>query len=163
VSDKLPPTKRKPKRLPDEELAAILAHASLHDAKSASERFHVSLRSIQRWKAELRAGKLPGVASLVAEQKQKALERSTDLLTETFDMSLRALQTKLPEMTGRQIVGACKILGELRQGRDFLTEPDVDGSRANQPAPSAQEHKGPPPKRARGEASGADEGRDPVH
>jgi hypothetical protein len=167
MADKAKPTRRgrKPKKTDPVEMAAILAHASLHDAKSAASKFSVSERTIARWRAALAAGDLPEVAKLVGQQKQKTLERCSDLLNETFDMSLRALQKKLDEMTGRQIVGACKILGELRQGRDFLSDPDPDVERsgAGESPAGDEEGAGGATTRARRTPPSSVDGDSPIH
>ena len=115
---------RKPKVIDHGEIASILAYASLNDDKAAAAEFKVSARTIQRWRADLRAGKSPEVAKLVAKQRELALGRNGDLLVETFDKALQALQKKLDSdaLPGKELIEACKMLGELRQDRDFLND-----------------------------------------
>lgn len=155
---KKPRRGRRPKVVEPNEIAAILAYASLHDDKAAAGQFKVSPRTIQRWRSALRAGSLPEVAKLVATQRTEAIERNQDLLVETLDKFLRQLQTKVEGFTNEELIDGCKMLGELRQGRDFLNE-DVDGPRPNQPSARDEAPAGGAQGRTRKPASGADAGR----
>lgn len=134
---------KKLRRVDPQHVATILAYTALHGRDKAAEEFKVGRRSIDRWKAKVERGEWPEVARLGAEQRSKALARSSDLLTETFDKALKALQEKLTEMTGRQVVGAIKICGELIQGRDFLSPEDVDRPRQSEPPPGDEAGAGP--------------------
>jgi len=136
--------KRPPKALDVGELAVILAHADRHGDKATQKQFGISRRTLQRYREAIRAGRAPELAQLVTDQKKAALQRCSDLLSETYEMALKQLQTTLPSATVREAVGAVKILGELR-----LTSKGL-GLDDKQPGDSGE-----------GESPQADGGRDP--
>lgn len=119
---------RPPRSVDTTEVAAILAFADLHTDEAAAKQYRISVRSIQRWKLAVHKGDRPGVAELVAENKRVVLEKNSDLLDETFEVALTALQEKLKDPnagnTLRQVAGALKIAGELKLQRDFLRDDD---------------------------------------
>jgi hypothetical protein len=141
---------RRTRRVDDATMATALAYAELHDDKAASKKFGIAIRTLQRRRADVKAGKADGLAELVADQKQVAVERCADLLTETFELGLRKLSALLTEpdddeeddgapgspvaarkskkrrITPREVIGAVKILGELRMTRNMLNEGDDD-------------------------------------
>jgi hypothetical protein len=124
----LPKQGRPPKSVDQAEVAAILAFAALHTDEAAAKQYRVSVRTIQRWKLAVKEGNRPEVAELVAQNKRTALEAHSDLLDETFEVALKALQDKLKDPaagnTLRQVAGALKIAGELKLQRDFLRDDD---------------------------------------
>lgn len=126
----IPRVKRPPKKLDPAELATILAYAGTHTDKAAAEKFGLSTRTILRHKEAIRDGKAPELAALVAQQKQVAYERCADLLTETYELSLRRLQELLPTATGQLALDSAKVLGELRITRGFFGESESDPARS---------------------------------
>jgi hypothetical protein len=116
---------------------------------------------LRRAKARIKADPKAELAVLVSDQKQQAIERTKDLLTETFELCLRVLQHQLNEalkedpfepeltvddgpnghrgkktkrrITPREVIGAAKILGELGMTRNVLGEGDDDDD-GEQPA-----------------------------
>jgi hypothetical protein len=138
--------RRPPKAIAPEELATILAYAELHSDKDACERFGVSARTLQRHRAELRSGKHPALAALVAEKKQLAVERCEDRLEQVYQAALDALQKRIADdgletrMSGRELVGAIHILGNQLVTRKALTGDDdqpVGDDREGSPAQAA--------------------------
>lgn len=121
--------KRPPKRVDPAELAAILAFAATHTDRAAAAKFGISIRTISRHREAIRDGKAPELAQLVADQKNVVAARCADLLTETYEQSLRRLQEILPSATGQLALDAAKKLGELRITRGVLGEPDTDAPR----------------------------------
>lgn len=104
-------------------LAAILLYQENHGYEAAAKKFGMSRRSIMRRRQELIAGKNPALAKLMAQHKATALERVSDLLTETFDTILRRLLELLPNADIDQVLRATKTVGELRVARDVLNDP----------------------------------------
>jgi hypothetical protein len=119
--------RRPPKRIAVEEMATILAYADLESDKAASDRFQVSSRTLQRYRAELRAGKDPSLAALVDQKKSQAAKRCEDLLVNVYERGLRALGLRIDDagaetrMKDRDLVGAIHILGNQLVTRDVLT------------------------------------------
>ena len=131
---------RPPKTIPVEEVAAVLACAELHTDKVAAQQFNVSERTIQRRRREMLSGDCPELASLVAAKRREATKRCQDLLTETFEHSLKRLQQVLPAAECRDVVGAVKILGELQIVKKSLgVEDDEQPGATEQSEPSAQD------------------------
>jgi hypothetical protein len=144
-------------------MASALAYARLHCDKAASEKYNVSVRTLQRKRSSIEAGNELELAALVTDQKREATERCKDLLTHTHEQALRALCLRFDlsgeqRMTDRDLVGAIKILGSQRTQRDVFLEPENDDGR---PAPgdsrgaSAQGHAPQDPRRAEGAQSPA--------
>jgi transposase-like protein len=122
------------------ELASWLSHAATFGVKEAARKFGCSERTIERWRARIANGELPEVAALVAEQKRQAQERCNDLLTETYEASLRRMQEVLPNASPRDVIEAVKTLGELRITRGVLGADDEQpgsGSQGSAPEGSA--------------------------
>lgn len=119
------------------ELAVILAYGDRHGDKAAAEKFKVSHRTLQRYRAAVREGKAPELAKLVTDQKAVALERCQDLLTETYEAALRRLQAVLPNASPREVIGAVKIVGELHMTRNAL-EGDDEQPGTDRPGEAAQ-------------------------
>lgn len=140
---------RRGKRVDNATLASALALAALHGDKSASEKFGVSSRTLQRAREAIRDGKAPELARVVAEQKAHTVTVCRDLLRETFEKSLRRLQDVLPDAEPREVIGAVKIVGELVVARDALNgeQPgaDSESSEAEEAAGAASEASSPPP------------------
>lgn len=141
--------KRPPKALEPGELAVILAHAERHGDRATQKQFGISRRTLQRHREAIRDGRAPELAQLVADQKKVALARCSDLLTETYELALKQLQTTLPNATVRESVGAVKILGELRlTGKGLGLDEQQPGD--NREGPNPQEAGGGTSKAAGG-------------
>jgi hypothetical protein len=102
------------------ELAVILAYGDRHGDKAAAERYKLSHRTLQRYRAAMREGRAPELSKLVTHQKGAAVERCLDLLTETYEVALKRLQEVLPNAEPREVIGAVKIVGELCLTRNAL-------------------------------------------
>lgn len=150
--------KRPPKRIPLEELASILAFADLESDKAAAERFSVSERTLQRYRAEVRAGRNPKLAELVEQRKRQTTERCADLLVSVYEKGLTALGRRIEDaaaesrMKDRDLVGAIHILGNQLVTRNVLTgdeqqPPGGDRASASAAAPAAR---GAPPAAGQG-------------
>lgn len=119
---------RPPKRIAPEELASILAYAELESDKAASERFNISSRTLQRYRAELRAGERPDLAALVDQKKSQTTKLCEDLLASVYERGLVALGRRIEDtgtetrMKDRDLVGAIHILGNQLVTRDALTD-----------------------------------------
>lgn len=118
---------RAPKSITDEEMSAILAYASVHDDKAASEKFNVSCRTLQRRRKAIADGKAPALAKLVEIQKKEALKRTGDLLVHVWEAGLKALCERIQargedRMVDRDLTGAIHILGNQRVVRDSLLD-----------------------------------------
>lgn len=136
--------RRPPKAIAPEELATILAYAALHSDKDACEKFGVSARTLQRYRADLRSGKHPSLAALVEQKKQLAIERCEDRLQRVYERALDALEKRFAEegletrMTGRELVGAIHILGNQLVTRQALTGDEHQPVGNDREGPSAQ-------------------------
>ena len=129
------------------ELATILAYGDRHGDKAAADKFGVSNRTLQRYRAAMRDHRAPELSRLVAHQKERAVERCLDLLTETYEAALKRLQEVLPHAEPREVIGAVKIVGELcltrnaLQGEDDkLASGDSQGAAAQGSAPVSATH-----------------------
>lgn len=130
--------KRPRKQIDPAELATILAFGDRHGDKKAAAEFKVSLRTLQRYRAAVRDGKMPELAELVAQQKRAAVERCSDLLAETYEKTLRRLQEVLPQAQPREVIGATKIVGELMITRDVLRSDHEQQLGPDRQSPEAQ-------------------------
>jgi len=150
-----PSTRQRPRKAVDPaELAAILTFAELHGDKAASEQFGVSCRTLQRYRAELRAGRHPALAALVAQKKTDTAQRFEDQLTGVYERGLEALRRRIDDtgqdtrMKDRDLIGAVHILGNQLVTRRALTgddEPTRDDSAGAAPAaPGAAGPDAPP-------------------
>lgn len=113
---------RPPKPIDDHELSIILTYARRHGTKSASERFDVSDRTIQRRMAAMREGKLPVVAKLVDEREAQSLERCASVLDETYEHLLQELQSRAKTATTSELIEAVRTVGELQVSIKVLTD-----------------------------------------
>ncbi len=129
---------RPTKRIDAQELATILSYGDLHGDKAASAKFGVSLRTIQRRRAELKTGANAKLAGLVVEAKGRSLEPVTDLLTKTYEAALTRLDQLLPTADFDQTVSAFRALGDLHLARQALTSDDDDGNGDNRSGSAAQ-------------------------
>lgn len=132
-------TRRPPKRLEWQEVSDVLAYADIHGAAKAAKEFNVSVRTIYRYRAGVREGRLPSVADLVTRKKAEAAKENSSLLKETLDEALRSLKEKLPDATVAQLIDAVKSLGELQASVEMvgrlLQEPSrEDGAGADREA-----------------------------
>lgn len=116
--------KAKRKRAPNyepERAAAIVAEAMYVGDKAAAKRWHVSVRTVERYRARVAADAT--LAALV-ERKTKALETEWTQEAVAF---LRTGLRKLRELAEdckvdqiRDVAGAIKIVGELQVVREAL-------------------------------------------
>ncbi len=120
--------KRPPKRIDSTELATILSYGDMHGDKAAAEKFGVSLRTIQRRRAELREGKDDALAALVVSAKSKAVAGREALLASTYETALRRLETLLPTADFDQTVSAVKVVGDLQLAHDALNDDEDEGT-----------------------------------
>lgn len=121
-----------PKRPSPERMAEILSHADIATIEATAAKYNVSERTIWRWKASLANGELPKVADLVARLKEAATQRCKDLLTETFESSLRRIGAQLPQATISEAVKAAEMCGDLLITRRVL---NVEGDSEGEAAP----------------------------
>ena len=117
----------------------MLAYAERNGDRATAVKFGVAARTLQRYRRRMNAGELPELAVLVANQKRRAIERVTDLLTETYELALTTLKDKLPGATVSEVIEAVKTTGELRITRGVLGGAD-DGE---QPVPDPASTKPP--------------------
>lgn len=125
------PKKRPPKSIDMEEMATILSYAELHGDKAAAAEFNVSTRTLQRRRAKMREGNDDSMVALVAQHKGQALERCSDLLTNTYEAALRRLHDVLPGATVEESISAVQMLGELHISRKAILGVDGDDDEAN--------------------------------
>ena len=123
--------KRPPKRIEASELAAVLSYGDLHGDKAAAEKFGVSLRTLQRRRAEVRDGKNDKLAALVVGAKSKAVAGREALLAETYGAALERLRDLLPGADFDQTVSAVKVVGDLQLATDALNDDEDDESTGN--------------------------------
>lgn len=116
--------KRKPRRhfrMPSKaEAAVIVAFSDEVGVKAAARAHGVSTRALQRYRSAVSSGSDPELASLVAQTRQEAIARCTDLLATTYDQALRKLSEQLVNADARTALDAVKVLGELKLTRDAL-------------------------------------------
>lgn len=123
-------TRRKKKyrstaKIPDEEMAGILAYADQHGAPKAAEHFNISKRSIDRRRRDIREGKSPSLAKVVDRLKRNALERNQDLLTEAYEVVLTQIKKKAPRAQFPDLVKGAKELGDLHVTTKELNRDDA--------------------------------------
>jgi hypothetical protein len=155
--------KRKPKRPPNKphhDMAEALAYGQLFGDSAASEKFSISIRTIQRRRSEIAKGQKPELAAIVAQNAKIATMRSRDLLTDTYEAALKALaeriaaRDKCDRMKDYNLIGAIGILGSQKMTRDMVMSEDVvvEGYDADNE---------PPPGYRGSEAAAQAPGRDP--
>lgn len=136
-------TRRPPKPITPEELASILAYAELQGDKAASDKFNISIRSLQRHRHQLRSGARPDLAGLVAERKSVASKRCEDLLLSIYERGLNALGLRIDDtqaetrMKDRDLVGAIHILGNQMVTRDVLIADEEQPTGRDRPSAGA--------------------------
>ncbi len=136
------------KSIPNEELAAILAFATANGDKAASQKFGVSCRTLQRHREAIRAGRVPELAALVAENNQRVSKECQDLLTSTYEKALRALAKRIDsgDMKDWNLIGAVQTLGSQRLTRDLTQEglspdqDDAESTASDRGSPTASAH-----------------------
>jgi hypothetical protein len=119
----------------DDQLAIILSHAATFGTGAAAREFGLNRKTIQRYQADLREGKRPELAALVASETSKAKERSRSKIHRALDALLDrviflAPSAKLPEA----ILGVEKV-GDLATTRQVL---GVTGDSEGEAAPGPQ-------------------------
>lgn len=147
----VPRRKRPPKSIPLDELASILAYADLQSDKAAADKFGVSERTLQRYRARVRSGAHPQLAELVEQRKYQTAERCANLLVEVYEKGLAALGRRIEDsaaesrMKDRDLVGAIHILGNQLVTRKVLIEDEQQPSGCDRPsaAPAAAGSRGP--------------------
>jgi hypothetical protein len=130
MADK-PKRKRKrqpPKGVDEAELAIILSHAATFGANATSKQFGVSVRTIQRYQARIKAGECPGVAERVAAEHKAAVSRSRDKLHLCLDKLLDRIMELAPTATMEQSIDASDRIGGLIVTRQAYGTPDDAGT-----------------------------------
>lgn len=119
------PSKGHPKRPETEVMAEVLSFAAKETLEAAEAKYGFSQRTIWRWRAAVRDGKLPEVAKLVTEIKAEAVARCKDVLTEAYEVSLRRIVTLMPTANISEATKAAEMCGGLKITKDALGgEPD---------------------------------------
>jgi hypothetical protein len=153
-------------------MAEALAYGQLFGDSAASEKFGISIRTIQRRRSEIAKGQKPELAAIVAQNAKIATMRSRDLLTETYEAALKALaeriaaRDKSDRMKDYNLIGAIGILGSQKMTRDMVEGESitVSGYDADE-QPNAGDRGGPPSDQTEGRDPGAQAGgpSSPVH
>ncbi|MEN6535488.1 MAG: hypothetical protein ABFD89_17625 [Bryobacteraceae bacterium] len=115
------------------QIAAMLSHSATFGVAAAAKQFQVNRRTIQRHQKDVNEGKRPDVSQLIATQRKRATERCQDLLADTLEKTLKRLGELVPEAGIRDVVGAAKILGELKITRDTLGNNEQPGADTTDP------------------------------
>lgn len=144
--------KSSPKRPSPERMAEILSIVDIEPPNKIADKYGVSERTIWRWKAAMAKGELPDVARLVSKLKSAAAQACKDLLTSTFDASLRRIGAQLPRASISEAIKAAEMCGDLLITRKVL---NVEGDPEGETAPGNEGLVGRP--------TGSAEERQPVH
>jgi hypothetical protein len=122
------PTGRRTSKLDDNEVAVILSHAATFGVTAAAKEFCLSRRTIQRYQADIRAGKNQQLARLVAAESDRAKERNRSKLHRALDAFLDRALELAPTAELPKVLDGIKTMGDLVTKRDvFLGDAEPDG------------------------------------
>jgi transposase len=127
------------KRISVAEMAAIIAYADLHKDADAAKRFRVAAKTIQRYRKDIREGRAPELAELVAQAKAKAAAKHGDLLDEALELALKRITKLLPKASMKEALEAVQVLGDLKIQRDVFGN---EGSKAGSARSAASKAEG---------------------
>lgn len=135
-----PPSTKQGKPRSSDEMATILVLARATSQAKAGAEFGVAAKTIGRWEAAIRVGKLAEVALLVREKEAAEARKRADRLDSAYETALTQLEAKLAGASVDQLISATKMLGELRITRDSLDDDELD--RADSEGPGVEEASG---------------------
>ncbi len=131
------------------EIASILTYGEIHGDRKAAAHFGISLRTIQRYRKQLKEGDNPEMARVVAEVSQHVATKHRDLMDEVFELSLQSLKVRVVSalankspIKDRSLIEAIRILSEQRVTRDFLLEDEDNDELGSVDLESATEAEG---------------------
>jgi hypothetical protein len=127
------------KAMPDDaERAIILSHAATFGVGSAAKEFKVSRRTIERYRADIRAGNNPKLAALVATESERAKERNRSKLHRALDAFLdRAIELAPKADVSKTLEGVTRIGDLVTKRQVFFGDDELDGR-----DPGASPHEG---------------------
>lgn len=112
----------------DQELAIILSHAATFGTGASAKEFGLNRKTIQRYQKDIREGKRPELAALVAAETEKSKARSRDKMQKAIDVLLdRAIQLAPSAQLG-EVVNAIEKIGDLAGSWKVMgVKPDSEG------------------------------------
>ncbi len=140
-------------KIDPERVARIVADADIMGEESAANRHGVSVRTIYNYRK--RAAKDAAVAEAYKSKKSLINEKLDNDWSASLDRALCTTVSKIDELVAkatlenlRDVVGACKILGELKITKDALSDeqPGADrqgGTPSPNGSPEAPASEGP--------------------
>ena len=108
------------RKIPADELAAILAFAKLNGRAKAAKRFAIADTTLKRHLAACNKGRTPELAQLVTQKLSEAAQRNADLLETAWEAAINRTLKLLPKATMAEALQAVEALGDVRLQRDYF-------------------------------------------
>jgi hypothetical protein len=132
---KRPPPKNK-KIQDDQDIAIILSHAATFGTGKAAKEFGLNRKTIQRYQSDVRTGKNPELAKLVATETERSRARSRSKINRALDAMLDRVIELAPSATLPEAILGAEKIGDLATARKVMGV--VEGDSEGETAPGPQ-------------------------